>query len=94
MDIHSNLNAFYACLSNLRKPRSQSWRFPQRVIEHSGLLKQFPEIDLNKQKVRIFGKIAKLDAKVEENCRVEIYRPITVDPTTVERRDLKENWSV
>jgi len=46
---------------------------------------------LNKQKVRIFGKIAKLDAKVEENCRVEIYRPITVDPTTVERRDLKEN---
>ncbi len=29
--------------------------------------------------------------KVEENCRVEIYRPITVDPTTVERRDLKED---
>lgn len=60
----------------------------KEAIEHSGLLKQFPEIDLTKQKVGIFGKIAKLDAKVEENSRVEIYRPITVDPSTVERRDL------
>lgn len=63
----------------------------KEAIEYSGLLKQFPEIDLTKQKVGIFGKITKLDAKVEENCRVEIYRPITVDPSTVERRDLKED---
>jgi len=38
-------------------------------------------------KVGIFGRITKLDAKLEEGSRIEIYRPITVDPELVERRD-------
>ncbi len=59
----------------------------KEVIELSGLLKTFPEIDLEKQKVGIFGKVTKLDAVVKEGSRVEIYRPITADPETVERRD-------
>jgi putative ubiquitin-RnfH superfamily antitoxin RatB of RatAB toxin-antitoxin module len=59
----------------------------QEAIEHSGLLRQFPDIDLDNQAVGIFGKITKLDAKVAEGDRVEIYRPITADPETVERRD-------
>ena len=59
----------------------------QEAIEHSGLLDQFPEIDLNKQKVGIFGKLTKLTASVVEGDRVEIYRVITADPETVERRD-------
>ena len=57
------------------------------AIEKSGLLTQFPEIDLNKQKIGVFGKLTKLDAVLEEGTRVEIYRPITADPETVERRD-------
>jgi putative ubiquitin-RnfH superfamily antitoxin RatB of RatAB toxin-antitoxin module len=60
-----------------------------QAIEKSGLLEQFPEIDLNQQKVGIFGKITRLDTKLEEGNRVEIYRPITADPETVERRDNK-----
>jgi len=59
----------------------------REAIEHSGLLKQFPDIDLDTQKVGIFGKITKLSAKVKEGDRVEIYRDITADPETVERRD-------
>ncbi|MES9990844.1 MAG: RnfH family protein [Candidatus Thiodiazotropha sp.] len=59
----------------------------REAIEHSGLLEQFPEIDLEKQKVGIFGKVTKLDAKLEEGSRIEIYRPITADPELVERRD-------
>lgn len=59
----------------------------RQAIEHSGLLEQFPEIDLANQKVGIFGKVTKLDAKVEEGSRIEIYRPITADPELVERRD-------
>jgi putative ubiquitin-RnfH superfamily antitoxin RatB of RatAB toxin-antitoxin module len=59
----------------------------QQAIQHSGLLEQFPEIDLETQKVGIFGKITKLDAKLEEGSRIEIYRPITADPELVERRD-------
>ncbi|MES9965982.1 MAG: RnfH family protein [Sedimenticola sp.] len=57
------------------------------VIQHSGMLEQFPGIDLEKQKVGIFGKVTKLDAPVEEGARIEIYREITADPELVERRD-------
>lgn len=60
----------------------------REAIEHSGLLKQFPEIDLNRQKVGIFGKVTKLDASLTEGSRVEIYREIVADPETVERRDM------
>ncbi|WP_316368693.1 RnfH family protein [Candidatus Thiodiazotropha sp. CDECU1] len=59
----------------------------RQAIQHSGLLNQFPEIDLDKQKVGIFGKITKLDARLEEGSRIEIYRVITADPELVERRD-------
>ena len=59
----------------------------REAIERSGLLEQFPEIDLDNQKVGIFGKVTKLTAKLEEGNRVEIYRDITADPETVERRD-------
>jgi putative ubiquitin-RnfH superfamily antitoxin RatB of RatAB toxin-antitoxin module len=57
------------------------------VIQLSGMLKQFPEIDLNKQKVGVFGKLIKLNKKITEGDRVEIYREITADPELVERRD-------
>lgn len=59
----------------------------RQAIEHSGMLRQFPEIDLEKQKVGVFGKVTKLDSPVEEGVRIEIYRPITADPELVERRD-------
>jgi putative ubiquitin-RnfH superfamily antitoxin RatB of RatAB toxin-antitoxin module len=58
----------------------------QQAIELSGLLNQYPHIDLAKQKVGIFGKLAKLDAPVREGDRVEIYRQITADPNQVKRR--------
>ncbi|OQW74664.1 MAG: RnfH family protein [Proteobacteria bacterium ST_bin11] len=56
------------------------------AIELSGVLSQYPEIDLGSQKVGIFGKLAKLDAQVKEGDRVEIYRKITADPAEVQRR--------
>jgi uncharacterized protein len=57
------------------------------AIELSGILKQFPEIDLDRQKVGIFGKLTKLNAPIEEDTRIEIYREITADPELVKRRD-------
>ena len=60
----------------------------QEAIERSGLLTQFPEIDLTKNKVGIFGRIVKLETPLADGNRVEIYRPITADPETVERRDV------
>jgi len=60
----------------------------REAIERSGLLAQFPEIDLDTQRVGIFGNLTRLTAKVAEGDRVEIYRDITADPETVERRDI------
>ena len=62
----------------------------REAIAHSGLLTRFPDIDLDSQKVGIFGKLAGLTTKVAEGDRVEIYRDITADPDTVERRDREE----
>jgi putative ubiquitin-RnfH superfamily antitoxin RatB of RatAB toxin-antitoxin module len=62
----------------------------REVIEHSGLLKQSPDIDLTAHKVGIFGKLTKLTSEVAEGDRVEIYRDITANPETVERRDARD----
>lgn len=61
----------------------------QDAIQRSGVLKRFPEIDLKRQKVGIFGKIVKLDSAVKEGDRIEIYRGIVADPKTVKRRRIK-----
>jgi uncharacterized protein len=57
------------------------------AILRSGLLDQFPEIDLARNQVGIFGKVVRLDTALAAGNRVEIYRPIIADPETVERRD-------
>lgn len=63
----------------------------REAIERSGVLKQFPQIDLAAQKVGVFSKVVKLDATLRPGDRVEIYRAITCDPQTVPRRDSAED---
>lgn len=50
------------------------------AIAKSGLCQQFPEIDLAKQAVGVFGVQRKLDDEVYPNQRVEIYRPLVSKP--------------
>ncbi|PPC92362.1 MAG: RnfH family protein [Methylobacter sp.] len=58
----------------------------EQAISISGLLKKYPEINLETQKVGIFGKIASMDTPLKEGDRIEIYRPITADPKQVKKR--------
>jgi len=60
------------------------------VIERSGLLQEFPEIDLAKHKVGIWNKLAKLDAALRDKDRVEIYRPLIADPKEVRKQRAAE----
>lgn len=60
------------------------------AIERSGILKQFPHIDLGVQKVGVFGRLVKPEAGLKPGDRIEIYRPIIADPATVPRRDHEE----
>lgn len=55
------------------------------AIHHSGILTHFPEIDLAKQKVGIFSQSKKLTDKVKAGDRIEIYRPLAVDPKEARR---------
>lgn len=57
----------------------------RQAIELSGITGMFPEIDLDTQKVGIFGKQVKMEKVLSPGERVEIYRPITADPDLVER---------
>lgn len=63
----------------------------EQAIIQSGLLRQFPELDLTERQVGIFGKLAKLDAQLKPGDRVEIYRAIIADPATVPRRQMDDD---
>ena len=52
----------------------------QEVIEKSGVLHDFPCIDLCVQVVGIYGEIVNLQDPVHDHDRIEIYRPLLIDP--------------
>lgn len=58
----------------------------QQALESSGLVKKFPEIDLAKAKLGIYGKIAKADTLLRANDRIEIYRSLIADPKEIRLR--------
>ena len=58
----------------------------QEVIQASGLLDQYPDIDLQKNKVGVFGKLGKLTDTLHAGDRVEIYRPLIADPKEVRKQ--------
>jgi putative ubiquitin-RnfH superfamily antitoxin RatB of RatAB toxin-antitoxin module len=60
------------------------------AIVRSGILDRFPEIDLDENKVGVFGKLTKLDQSVRANDRVEIYRPLIADPKAVRKQRAAE----
>ena len=60
------------------------------AIEASGLLRQYPEIDLAKNKIGVFAKLVKPDAILRDRDRVEIYRPLIADPKEVRKKRAAE----
>ncbi len=55
------------------------------ALKLSGLLEKHPEIDLEKGKFGLFGKLSKTDTVLREKDRIEIYRPLLADPKEVRR---------
>jgi putative ubiquitin-RnfH superfamily antitoxin RatB of RatAB toxin-antitoxin module len=58
----------------------------EEVIRASGILVQFPGIDLASNKVGVFGKLGKLTDTLQPGDRVEIYRPLIADPKEVRKK--------
>ncbi len=62
----------------------------EHAIEQSGILGQYPEIDLKINKVGVYGKLVRLDAPLQPGDRVEIYRPLIADPKESRRKKVEE----
>lgn len=56
------------------------------AIKRSGILEKYPQIDLSTDKVGIFGKMCKLNAKLKHKDRIEIYRKLIADPKESRRQ--------
>ena len=56
------------------------------AIGACGVLEECPEIDLDHNRVGIFGQLAHPDTHLRDGDRVEIYRPLRVDPKEARRR--------
>lgn len=62
----------------------------RQAIEACGVLQKYPEIDLAKNKLGVFAKLAKPDALLRNRDRVEIYRPLIADPKEVRKQRAAE----
>jgi putative ubiquitin-RnfH superfamily antitoxin RatB of RatAB toxin-antitoxin module len=56
------------------------------AIDASGIRAKRPEIDLGRQGIGIFGRQVSLERKLQQDDRVEIYRPLRADPRISRRR--------
>lgn len=55
------------------------------AIKRSGILEQFPEIQLAQAVVGIHSQKVPLDANLKPHDRIEIYRPLKIDPKKARR---------
>jgi len=58
----------------------------QQAVEKSGVLSQHPEIPWPDSKLGIFGKIVPHNTQLKEGDRIEIYRPLIIDPKESRRQ--------
>ena len=58
----------------------------EQIIQQSGMLALFPEIDLSQNKVGIWSRTCKLNEVPKAGDRIEIYRPLIADPKDMRRR--------
>jgi len=63
----------------------------REAIESSGILRQFPEIELVQGRVGIFGKPVDPNSLLRDGDRVEIYRSLEADPKETRRRRVKRS---
>lgn len=55
------------------------------AVQKSGLLARHPEINLRSIKLGMFGRAIRPDAPVRRGDRIEILRPLAIDPKEARR---------
>lgn len=57
----------------------------QDALAHSGLMQRHAEIDAAAARIGVWGKLRPLEHVLRDRDRVEIYRPLLVDPKEARR---------
>ena len=60
------------------------------AITLSGVMEKYPDIDLDRNRFGVYGKLARADAVLRDKDRIEIYRPLFADPKEVRRKRAEE----
>lgn len=60
------------------------------AITLSGVMQKYPDIDLVRNNLGVYGKLTKADAVLRDKDRIEIYRPLLADPKEVRRKRAEE----
>ncbi len=63
----------------------------ESAIEQSNILEKYPEIDLSINKVGVFSKVCQLNEKLHNKDRIEIYRPLIIDPKEARKQRALKN---
>ncbi|HEX7370212.1 MAG TPA: RnfH family protein [Rhodanobacteraceae bacterium] len=60
------------------------------AIEQSGLRVAYPLMNLDEDRVGIFSRKMRLDTPLRDGDRVEVYRPLKIDPKEARRKRARE----
>lgn len=90
-ELQTEMLQVYVCYATpqrefLRPMRVEPGTTIGQAIEQSGVLVEFPEINLVTQPVGIYAKKKTLETVLRERDRIEIYRPLIADPKDSRRK--------
>ena len=99
MGVHEHkieIEVVYALPENqvMRQLNVPSGTTARQAVELSAITELFPEINLACNKLGIFGRLVKHGTILCDGDRVEIHRPLMVDPKESRRRRAKEFKSI
>lgn len=55
------------------------------AVRASGLAERFPDLEIRDDHVGVFGELCRPDRVLGDGDRVELYRPLKLDPKTIRR---------
>ncbi|WP_255369586.1 RnfH family protein [Nitrosovibrio sp. Nv17] len=72
--------------AHVRRLRLPAGATAWQAVERCGILDLCPEIDLACNRIGVFGKLVDPDTILRDRDRVEIYRPLRIDPKEARRK--------
>ena len=74
----------------LRAMQVQEGTTARQAVLQSGLAQELPNLDLAAAPLGIFGKRVNDDTPLRTRDRIEIYRPLLIDPKEARRRRVQD----